>query len=125
MDRKTSASIVEIELKQLSYKKNIKKRKPYFKMLYSYEANGNNVMFDCEFEFRLSTMMIKSKYFYEIILHDLDPTEVDEIIKSDEEEVFFPLLSKMSALIMKVTEEVNPFPFVTSTEIWNIERISD
>lgn len=122
MVRKITASIVDMELKEVTFKRRVKKQDATSIMNYTYEVSGNNVKYECEFEFKLNTLFIKAKYFYEVVLYEIEDDEVEKFILNDEEEVFLPLVSKMSGLIMKITDEVTPFPFVASPEIWQIEK---
>lgn len=122
MERKITASIVEVELKEVTFKRRKQSKNSSFKMIYTYEIDKNQIKFDCDFDFKLTKLHIKSKYEYEVELHELEEDEIEDFLLEDENEVFYPLFSKMSGLIMKITEEVNRFPFITPTEIWEVER---
>ncbi|WP_203332642.1 hypothetical protein [Planococcus beigongshangi] len=123
MERNITASIVDMELREVTCKTRAKKQKFSTTLEYSYEIEGTNVRYDCAFDFKLTTTHIKAKYFYEVSINDIEEEDLEEFILEEEEEVFFPLLSKMSGLIMKFTDEINPFPFVTPVEFWEMKNL--
>lgn len=64
-------------------------------------------------------MQIKGRYLFSIIIYNFeDEAEVELFLKEYEVNLAFPMISKISGLVAKISEEVRSFPLILTPKKW-------
>lgn len=72
-----------------------------------------------KFDVKTTGMLIDGEYILEIIFLNFgDEEALEEFIQAEKYEISYPMLSKISGLISKTSEELRLFPLIISMEDW-------
>ena len=83
------------------------------------EKNEFHVDFLGDFHIESAGMHIKGVYLFSIVIYNFEKIEeVEEFLREHEANIAFPMLSKISGLVAKISEEVRSFPLIIAPRQW-------
>jgi hypothetical protein len=72
-----------------------------------------------DFHVESAGMQIKGSYLFSIVIYNFeDEVEAELFLKEHEANLAFPMLSKISGLVAKISEEVRSFPLIITPNKW-------
>ncbi|MFG3612354.1 MULTISPECIES: hypothetical protein [Rummeliibacillus] len=134
MEKRLKISIQDIELLELDFKKTTNKTSEVSAVNIEVDIKEKNekengyqvkVAFNADFNVTSRNLEINGKYLFLAVFAEIENLEeFNQMVEERKYEMSFPMLSKISSLITKITEEARPFPLIVPPVAW-IEATED